>query len=57
VLTKYDSVLEGGDDGAVIVPGNPEASLIVQVQRGGHYADLDDGELALVVEWIANGAP
>jgi nitrate/TMAO reductase-like tetraheme cytochrome c subunit len=57
VLTKYDSILEGGDDGAVIVPGNPEASLIVQVQRGGHYADLDDDELALVIEWIANGAP
>ena len=57
-LQTYDKALQGGEDGPAIVPGNPEASVLVQVQQaGGHPGQLTDAELQQVIDWIAAGAP
>jgi nitrate/TMAO reductase-like tetraheme cytochrome c subunit/mono/diheme cytochrome c family protein len=58
-LTTYSTLMAGGQDGAVIVPGNAEGSLLVQVQREAspHFAQLTPQELSLVERWINTGAP
>lgn len=57
VLEDYNSVMTGGKDGAVIIVGNPEGSLLIQKQQQGHFGKLSDDELKLVITWIKNGAP
>ena len=57
-LQTYEKALQGGKDGPAIVPGDPPASLLVQIQQaGGHPGQLTDAELQQVIEWIAAGAP
>lgn len=57
-LATYADALEGGADGPAIVPGDPAASVLVQVQQaGGHAGQLSDAELAQVIAWIEAGAP
>lgn len=56
-VTDYDALIMGSASGPVIVPGDPDGSRIVEVQRGEHYAQLSAAELAPLVEWITNGAP
>jgi cytochrome b subunit of formate dehydrogenase len=57
-LATYESALKGGNSGAGIVPGDPDASLIVQIQlAGGHPSQLTDSELQQVIDWINAGAP
>lgn len=55
-VTDYDSLMAGASSGAAVVPGEPEESRIVEVQRGEHYARLSEVELDLLIEWIGNGA-
>lgn len=55
-VTDYASLMAGALSGPVVVPGDPEGSRIVEVLRGGHYAQLSEAELNLLIEWIANGA-
>jgi nitrate/TMAO reductase-like tetraheme cytochrome c subunit/mono/diheme cytochrome c family protein len=58
-LTTYQTALKGGEDGAVIVPGDPENSMIVKKQSGTepHFGQLDPDELKLLIQWITAGAP
>jgi len=56
-LITYNDAMLGGTDGPVILPGDPEGSLLVERQRAGHFANLEPDELDLVIEWIKNGAP
>jgi len=57
-LATYQEALEGGDSGPSIVPGDPDASTLVQVQSiGGHPGQLTIDELNQVIEWISSGAP
>ena len=58
-LTAYQDALSGGQDGPVIVPGDPDGSLLVQKQTSDkpHFAQLNMEELDLVVKWIEAGAP
>ena len=58
-LTTYDTALAGGEDGPVIVPGDSDASLLVQIQTGAtqHFGQLSADEVKLVIEWIRSGAP
>jgi hypothetical protein len=57
-LATYEQALEGGDNGPSIVPGDPDASLLVQVQApGDHPGQLTIDELNAVIEWIKAGAP
>src|SRR5438094_3215194 len=63
-LDARSLMMEGGDSGPVIVPGNPKASLLIQAI---HYPEdgpkmppkgkLSATEIALLTEWIQQGAP
>ena len=55
-VTDYDALMAGSASGPVVVPGDPDGSRIVEVQREAHYAQLSTAELDLLVEWIAGGA-
>jgi hypothetical protein len=56
-LTNYETVLDGGDNGPVIVPGDSAGSLLVEVQSGSHFATFSDEELEVIKTWIDAGAP
>jgi mono/diheme cytochrome c family protein len=58
-LTTYALLMQGGEDGPVIIPGDPDASLLIQKQTGAqpHFGQLTPDELQLVIEWITTGAP
>ena len=57
-LKSYADALKGGKSGAAIVPGDPDASMLVTVQsQGGHPGQLSDEELNTFIEWIITGAP
>ena len=57
-LNSYAGVMKGGDGGPVVVPGDPENSVLFQVQNAGkHFAKLSSEELEIVKQWIENGAP
>ncbi len=63
-LDSRDGVRQGGDSGAVFVPGNSEASLLIQSVRY-QKSDLQmppDGplaaaDIAILEKWVAMGAP
>lgn len=58
---------QGGDSGAVIVPGKPDESLLIRAVKyldGGPQmpppkkgGKLSDAEIAALVEWVQRGAP
>jgi cytochrome b subunit of formate dehydrogenase len=57
-LASLQDALKGGDHGPAIVPGDPDASVLVQVQsQGNHPGQLTAEELKSVIEWIKAGAP
>ena len=58
-LTSYAAALQGSSNGPVIVPGDPQASLLLKKQMDElpHFGQLSTDELKLVSEWIAAGAP
>jgi mono/diheme cytochrome c family protein len=58
-LTTYATAMAGGDDGPVIVPGDPQASLLLQKQSGEqpHFGQLSPEDLERVSRWIEAGAP
>jgi mono/diheme cytochrome c family protein len=58
-LTTYATALQGGKSGAVIVPGDPTTSLLIEKQSGStpHFGQLSASELQLVMDWIKAGAP
>ncbi len=57
-MTKYDALMKGGEDGAVIVPGDSAGSRLIEVQSTGkHFANLAAEELETIQQWIDAGAP
>jgi len=58
-LSSYELALAGGKNGPVIIPGDPEGSLLIQRQseRKDHFGQVLDDELQALEEWIAAGAP
>jgi formate dehydrogenase gamma subunit len=57
-VSTYQILLTGGDNGPGIVPGDPDSSMIIVRQStGDHPGQLTGDELALIREWILNGAP
>ncbi|MER3543204.1 MAG: hypothetical protein C4311_01045 [Chloroflexota bacterium] len=57
-LSTYQGALKGGNSGPAIVPGDPEASVLVTKQAAGnHPGQLSGDELALIRKWIEAGAP
>lgn len=66
VMTAFDRMLKGGESGEpAIVPGKPAESHLVEVitPQGGkaempqNKPPLADSEIALITQWIAQGAP
>ena len=62
-LASRAAMLEGGDSGPAIVPGDPEKSLLVQAI---HYDDvyemppdskMPDDEIRILEEWVRDSAP
>lgn len=64
-LDSAQDLLAGGDSGAAIVPGKPDASLLIAAIQFDKDADfqmppkgrLPDHEIALLTEWVRRGAP
>lgn len=58
-LTSYAGVIAGGESGPAIVPSDPGASLLVEIQSAPspHFAQLTEQELSTVIDWIEAGAP
>lgn len=57
VLASYNAAMRGGADGPVILPGDSEDSLLVEVQSGNHFGQFTDEELEVIIDWIDRGAP
>lgn len=57
-ISTYQSIIVGSVYGPVIIPGEPENSLLIIVQTGEqvHFGQLSDEELDLLEKWIAEGA-
>ena len=61
-MDSYAALRKGGKDGQVIVPGDPDASLLIQaVRRSGDLKmpptkPLADADLADLVAWVKAGA-
>lgn len=56
-LSSYDASMMGGDNGPVIIPGNADGSILIQVQSGDHFNTFTSEELDIVRRWIDLGAP
>jgi hypothetical protein len=57
-LLSYETMMAGSESGPVVVPNDPENSLLVQVQSGSapHFGQLSADELSIIKQWIQNGA-
>ena len=56
-LDTYEGVLNGGNMGPAIVPGQADESLLVKLQKNGHPNSLPPRELEWIEQWIDAGAP
>lgn len=61
-VTTLQSLLQGGESGPAIVPGNPNESLLLQALRYESFEmppdnPLSDEQIAGIAEWIKAGAP
>ena len=59
-LDSYAALMAGGEDGAVVAPGQPDASLLVELVTSGEMprnaAPLSADEIATIRQWIEAGA-
>jgi mono/diheme cytochrome c family protein len=61
-LDSRPAMIEGGDSGAVIRPGDPDKSRLVEVVRYGSDIQmppkrkLSDAEIAAITAWVRSGA-
>ncbi len=57
-LSTYNLALAGGKSGPVIVPGDPDNSLIInKIINNDHPGKLTEFEIEVLRTWIAAGAP
>jgi len=55
-VTEYESLMAGGQNGPVIVPGSPQESPIVARMGDEHPVVLSGDDLQALVDWITAGA-
>jgi mono/diheme cytochrome c family protein len=57
-LRSYESVMAGGQDGAVVIPGDGANSPLVKVQSAAqpHFGQFSQPELDQIIAWINGGA-
>lgn len=56
-VTDFASLIAGGNGGPVVVSGAPDESKMIQILVNGHFAQLTDHQLDLLVKWVSNGLP
>jgi mono/diheme cytochrome c family protein len=61
-LDSRAAILAGGENGAAVVPGKPEESLVMEAIRHESFemppdGKLSDDEIAAIARWIELGAP
>ena len=61
-LDSREGMLKGGDRGAVIVPGDPDASALIRAVRHQDLqmppsGKLQENQIAALVQWVEIGAP
>ena len=58
-LTSYQTTMQGGENGPVVIIGDPTESLLILKQSGSkpHFGQFSPKELELMTEWIEAGAP
>ena len=57
-MLTYTGLMEGSANGPVIVPGDSEGSVLVQLQsEGKHFGKFTAEELETIKQWIDAGAP
>lgn len=62
--SSYDATMTTGNNAPVVIPGDPENSLLAQKLLGTHTegaimppgGKLPDDEIQIVLDWISNGA-
>ncbi|HRJ75538.1 MAG TPA: hypothetical protein PLX90_06040 [Anaerolineales bacterium] len=59
-VTSYDALMAGSFNGAVIIPGNANESLTIQLIAAGEMPErgpaVSSAELQLIIDWINQGA-
>jgi hypothetical protein len=57
-FNTYSKLMAGNDNGLVIIPGDPESSLLLLKTEGegSHFAQFTSQELELIKVWIESGA-
>lgn len=63
-LRTYESVMKGGTEGAVVTPGDPSSSVLVQALRGRNgkkqmpfkQPPLPEDRIKQIEDWIKAGA-
>ena len=57
-IFTYQSLMSGGDSGAVIIPGDPGSSLLLQktAGAGAHFSVFTNQERTAIEDWISAGA-
>jgi len=63
--SSYQAVMTTGDNAPTVIPGDVEGSLLAQKLLGTHTegtimppgGKLPDGEIQIILDWIAAGAP
>ena len=57
-VTSLQALLAGGENGPAVVPGDSHSGTLFERQIGGdHDGQFSGEELALIRDWIDNGAP
>lgn len=61
-LTSRKAMLTGGESGPVMVPGDPDQSLLIQAVRYEGFqmpprSKMPDAEIEILARWIKDGAP
>jgi hypothetical protein len=57
VLVTYEGIIHGSDNGFILTAGDPENSILMQVQSADHFGLFSPEALAVVRQWIVDGLP
>ena len=62
-LANYEDMMKGGEDGAVVVPGDPDKGLLIPYLKGtktprmpATKPPLADSDVQAIADWIKAGA-
>ena len=56
-VTNFEALMRGGDNGAVVIVGDPGNSRLIEWQVKPHFANFTARELEFIRQWIEIGAP